>query len=259
MTITLTIANQKGGVGKTSTVYHLARAAILADMRVLAIDLDQQGNLTTFLAGESASTGQASVADVLTQAVPVDQAIVSGLWDGLDLLPVTSGEALAATRHQLTSDPGGNHKLAEALATVAGRYDLILIDTAPAIDALTFNALVAASQVLVVTQSSELALAGISPLFETIAKMRKYFNPALAVTGFLPSLHEQQTLSGKHYLEALAENAAEIDVPVLAPIPRSAAVRDSAQTRHGLDEWASPNAQDLTNLYASHLTAILNH
>lgn len=185
----LAIANQKGGVGKTTTAINLGTALAAIHQRVLIIDLDPQGNASTGLGiahservvnAYHVMIGQAQLTDAVRQTeIP-------------DLNIVTSGPDLYGAEVELFSATGREFRLREALAAVRGAYDYILIDCPPALSLLTVNALAAAQAVLVPLQCEFYALEGISQLIKTIERVKKTLNPKLEIQGIVLTMHDKR-------------------------------------------------------------------
>lgn len=250
--LVLAVCNQKGGVGKTTTTYHLARAGVRAGRRVLVVDLDQQGTLTTIAAREDVPEDSVSVADVLSARTkePLADVLVPGTWDGLDVAP-TVGENLGVVRDELVvAGAGRESRLRDALGTVADRYDLVLIDCPPSLDQLTVNALVAADAVLIVTQSKQASINGLVKLHETIDAVRRNYRADLTIAGVMVNQHEQNTVSGQTWLEEL-RGAMTILEP---PMPKAVVFSDAAEASVGLDEYGSRVANRLAETFDSYLT-----
>ncbi len=253
------LCNQKGGVGKSTTAFHLARAAVLRGDRVLLVDNDPQGNLTSVTAAEDVSEDQAGLADALSARAPetLQDVIVAGIWPGLDLVP-TVGVTLGAVRDELViAGAGREGRLHEALSEVIEDYDLILIDCAPSLDQLTINGLTAAGGVIIVTHSKLWSANGLAQLLDTISSVRQYYNPDLEVAGIIVNQHEDRTLAGRHWLEELTAAADQRSLKVLnPPIPKRVAISDATEVAQGLDQLGTADATALAALYDLHLSAL---
>jgi len=253
------LCNQKGGVGKSTTTFHLARAAVVAGRRVLVVDNDPQGNLTAVATAEPVDEDQAGLADVLSARAPetIRDVIVPGVWPGMDVVP-TTGVTLGYVRDELVIAGAGREvRLRQALADVADDYDLILIDSAPSLDQLTINALTAAHGVVVVTHSKQWSLSGLAQLLDTIDNVREYYNRDLRVAGVIVNQHEAGTVSGQTWLDELNAAAQNRGLPVLTPtIPKRVVISDATEAARGLDEWGSTEASAIGAIYADHLASI---
>jgi len=215
----IALANQKGGVAKTSSTINLGAALVELGRRVLLVDLDQQMSLTAALGINPASLS-GSICDVLRHTMPMPDIIVPA--GDLQLAPATT--ELADVEIELLSMARREHVLAEALADVTDAFDDILIDCPPSLGQLTINALTAADAVLVPTECSFLALRGLNQLITTIARIQQRSNPQLRLLGVLPTMYENRTL---HERDALEDLQRRFPHQVFTPIPRSVRFRDS--------------------------------
>lgn len=256
---TIAFCNQKGGVGKSTTAFQLARAAVKNGQTVLLIDNDPQGNLTSVAAADEVFEDQAGLADALSSRTSdkLSDVVVPGVWPGCDLVP-TVGEALGAVRDELVIAGAGREvRLQEAIVGVAENYDFIFVDCAPSIDQLTINGLVAADSVLIVTHSKLFSSNGLGRLLGTVEDVRKYYNPSLTVSGILINQHEERTVSGKAWVEELHAAAHAQGLQVFdPPIPKRVVISDATESAMGLDQWGSTEAKNLADIYSRHLTAI---
>lgn len=187
MTKIFAIANQKGGVGKTTTTVNLSAALARSRKRVLLVDMDPQGN-ATMASGVSKSELENSVLEVLLNEIPASQAIVKSETGLYDLLPANND--LTAAELDLLNELMREQRLSNALKTVAENYDFILIDCPPSLNMLTLNALVAANGVIVPVQCEYFALEGLSDLVRTIDKVAGVANPGLHIEGIVMTMYD---------------------------------------------------------------------
>jgi chromosome partitioning protein len=200
----LALANQKGGVAKTTTTLNLGVAFAEQGHRVLLIDLDPQGNLT-MSQGLNPDSIQQSMFDVLVHRLPLDQVIERREVD----LAVSSID-LAGADMALSSQIGRERALEKALAPIKDRYDYILIDTPPSLGLLTINAFVASSGVIVPVQTEYLSLRGLVQLENTLAMVRENLNPDVEIIGIVPTMYDRRITHSREADEILRENFGDL-------------------------------------------------
>ena len=186
-TTVLAIANQKGGVAKTTTVASIGAALAELGQRVLLVDLDPQSN-ATMGCGIDKNALEYSICDVLLDDVPIASTLQTPPEGGFTILP--SNQELTAAEVELISRPDREFRLRKALEPVLERYDYILIDCPPALNMLTVNALAATDHVLIPMQCEYFALEGLSALLNTVEKIRSTANPKLQVHGILRTMFD---------------------------------------------------------------------
>lgn len=220
------IANQKGGVGKTTTAVNLATAMAATGQRTLLIDFDPQGNASTGL-GVPTEARKPSIYEVLVGQVPVTEAVRSTMVPGLSVLPST--RELAGAEVELVDVPRRSERLKAALADVAD-FDWVLIDCPPSLGLLTLNALVAADGVLIPLQAEYYALEGLTQLLGTIEQVRARGNPKLDLMGVVLTMMDRRNRLSE---QVEADVRAALGARVLrTTIPRN--VRLSEAPSHGL-------------------------
>ncbi len=219
--------NQKGGVGKTTTVVNLAAYLALSGTPTLVVDLDPQGNATSGLGIDRRSLRR-SVYDAILDRVPIGELTVGTPIEGLDLVP--SAPALSGAEVELVGIEARERRLAASLADLNGRYARVLVDCPPSLGLLTVNALTAADGVLIPIQTEYYALEGLSQLVNTIRLVREALNPRLEIDGVLLTMFDARTnLSAQVAREVRRHmNGSVYDTVV----PRS--VRLSEAPSHGL-------------------------
>ncbi|MCG5431583.1 AAA family ATPase [Mycobacterium sp. MYCO198283] len=215
MTRVLAVANQKGGVAKTTTVASLGAAMVESGLRVLLVDLDPQGSLT-FSLGHDPDKLPVSVHEVLLGEVEPDVALVETA-EGMSLLPANID--LAGAEAMLLMRAGREHALKRALTKISSNYDVVIIDCPPSLGVLTLNGLTAADEVIVPLQCETLAHRGVGQFLRTVADVQAITNPDLTLLGALPTLYDSRTT---HSRDVLFDVVDRYQLPVLSPpIPRT--------------------------------------
>ncbi len=200
----IALANQKGGVAKTTTTLNLGVAFSERGLRVLLVDLDPQGNLT-MSQGMNPDSIERSMFDVLVHRMPISEVIASRELD----IAVASID-LAGADMSLSSQIGRERALQKALEPVKDRYDYILIDTPPSLGLLTINAFVAATGVIVPVQTEYLSLRGLVQLENTLQMVRDNLNPHVSIVGILPTMYDRRLTHSREADEILRENFGDL-------------------------------------------------
>lgn len=202
MSKTIAIANQKGGVGKTTTAINLSASLAANDLRVLLIDCDPQGNSTTGL-GIAKDAGRPTVYDALLGNTELTAIVIPTEVEGLSIVPADRN--LVASNLELVDLDRREYRLRERLNQIRDNFDYIIIDCPPALDLLTINALVAANSVLIPIQCEFFALEGISQLIDTVDRINEAFSHTLKIEGVLLTMYDDRTNLTRQVADDLKE------------------------------------------------------
>ncbi len=214
MARTIAIANQKGGVGKTTTCVNLAASLSATQRRVLVVDVDTQGN-ATMGCGIDKDALEESVCDVLLEGVEAGAVIQPASEGGFDLLP--GNQTLMLAEVELLTQPKREYRLQQALQPLLINYDYVLIDCPPAINMLTVNALTAADRVLIPMQCEYYALEGLTALLETVDQVRRSSNPGLQLHGILRTMFDPRNNLANEVSGQLVQHFGELVFQTVIP------------------------------------------
>ena len=217
------VANQKGGVGKTTTAQALAAGLAERKYRVLGIDLDPQGNFSTACGAENYNVLTAY--EVMKRGVDIREAI-QHMKGGYDVVPAN---IMLAGAEQELSQTGKEHRLKEAVSVVAGEYDFVVIDTPPSLGVLTVNAFTCATDILIPTTAGIFATAGISQLNETVSSVQKYCNPGVKIRGILFTRFNPRANISRQIKELTEQLSEYISAPTYQTYIRAGVVVEEAQ------------------------------
>lgn len=249
MAKTIAIANQKGGVGKTTSTINIAAALAERGRRMLVVDLDPQGALTLSF-GQDPTRLALTVYDVLVSSRAIADVTIKAK-PGIDLVPATID--LSGAEVELSSAIGREHILRGKLAAVQNHYDVILIDCPPNLGLLTINALTAADHLLIPVQCQFLSFRGMQLLLTMVTTVQERTNPALSVIGILPTLYDGRTAHGREVLAEL--RLMYSDVLIDEPIRMRVALADASA--HGKSIFEVDGSSDVAQAYR-HVAEVLD-
>jgi chromosome partitioning protein len=234
----IAVANQKGGVGKTTSTINLGATLAEYGRRVLLVDFDPQGALSVGLGVQPHQLDRTIHNLLIGQDAKVDEVIIPTKVPGMDLLP--SNIDLSAAEVQLVSEVGREQALARTLRPVLGDYDMILVDCQPSLGLLTINALTCADSVLIPLECEYFSLRGVALLIDTIDKVRDRLNPRLAISGILATMYDPRTLHTREVRARVIEAFGELVFD--ATINRTVRFPETTVAGEPITRWAPSSA-----------------
>jgi chromosome partitioning protein len=245
----IAIANQKGGVGKTTTAISLGAALRELDVRVLLVDMDSQGTLSIALGVKGLKR---TIYDVLRDVETGIEDVLISTDTKCDLAP--SNIHLAGAEVELIHEPGREFILKGKLDSVDKNYDFILLDCPPSLGVLTLNAFTAAREVLIPVQAHYLAFRGMQQLLTTISKVKERLNPSLEIMGILPTFYDKRTRHSREVAEQLREHYGEKVIDI--PIPSTIKFADTTTAGQSILTYSS--SSNAANAYRKLAREVLN-
>jgi len=241
----ITIANRKGGVGKTTTTLNLACSLRELGKKILVIDLDPQANLTRcFDVGNSENiktVGHLLTAELEEESYSVEEYILS--YDEMDIIP--SSIFLSAVETQMRSETGSERILSEIINQIREHYDYILIDTSPSLNILNINALCASDSVLITADTQLFAIVGIGELLKTVQKIKKRVNASLKVKGILLTMCDNRTNLSKTLTEQVEEMYQKKIKVFQTKIPKTVKVGEAIYSGQSIKNYAKGSSVDI--------------
>lgn len=254
----ITITNQKGGVGKTTTTFNLGVALAKQGKRVLVVDVDPQSNLTTYAGWYDENELKYTLTDLMEQSMNDDEIktkeSILHHKENVDLIP--SNLSLSALENSLTYAMSREYTLRNCLSSIKEDYDYILLDCQPSLGMLTINALASANSVIIPVQSEYFALRGMADLFKIINKVRRQINPTLKIEGALLTLVDSRTNLPKEIETQLKDNYGSILNLFKTQIPR--AVKTAESTSSGGSVFSYDKNGTVASAYSSFAKEVLN-
>lgn len=228
----IAIINQKGGVGKSTTAINLSATIAAQGKQVLLVDLDPQGNASSGLGIEKGQV-EYCIYDVLLNDVPIQQAIIPDVCEGLDVVPATIN--LAGAEVELVSEMARENRLKDAVGSMRGHYDYIFVDCPPSLGLLTVNALVAADKLLIPIQCEFYALEGVTKLLDSMKRVKSRLNPTLDIFGVLLTMYDGRTTLAKQVAEEVRSYFGRLVFETM--IPRTVKLSEAPSFGQPINEY----------------------